>query len=327
MNWLIAAGLLLTLFAVILIARFLPLWIQARLTGTRIGLVTLMTMPLRRVSPTSVVRCKVMAVQAGVSPFSTAAVEAQYLAGGDSQAVVFAMIAAHRAGIELDWDTAAAIDLAGRDVVDAIQLSVNPRVINCPDTAEGRSFLIGVSKDGIQLQVRVRVTVRTNMTKLIGGATEQTIIARVGQGVVSAVGGCDTYLDAIGDPMVITREVLDKCLDAGTAFEIVSIDIADIDVADNIGARLQSEQAEADIRIARAAAAQRLAVAMAKKQEQVAEIAAQRAKLVLAEAGIPSALSTAFRGSGMENAQIKAGQSEISWQIPMDRKPQSRFVW
>ncbi|MEQ9409074.1 MAG: flotillin-like protein FloA [Fuerstiella sp.] len=286
------------------VSRYFSLWLQAYLTGTRIGLFSLVSMSLRKVDPATIVRCKVMAVQAGLDDFSTDALEAQYLAGGNVNRVVLALIVAQRAGIELDWKTAAAVDLAGRNVLEAVQVSVNPKVIMCPDPETGHGdTLDGVAKDGIQLKVRVRVTVRTNLLQLIGGATESTVIARVGQGIVSAIGSCDSYRDALADPLVITRQVLAKGLDSQTAFAIVSIDIADIDVGANIGATLQSDQANADIRIARAHAEKRRAMAVARQQEMVALTTENQAAIVLAEAEIPAAIAAAFR-----KGQLRAGK-------------------
>jgi uncharacterized protein YqfA (UPF0365 family) len=257
------------------VSRYFSLWLQAYFTGTRIPLISLVAMSLRKIDPKTVVHCKVMAVQAGLPEISTDAMEAQYLAGGDIERVTLALIVAGKSGIDLDWDTAAAVDLAGRDVLEAVRVSVNPKVIDCPDPEAGRGkMLTGVAKDGIQLRVRVRVTVRTNLSQLIGGATEATVIARVGEGVVSAIGSCESYREALADPLIITRQVLAKNLDSQTAFAIVSIDIADIDVGENIGAKLQSDQASADIRIAQANAEQRRAMAVAVEQKMVALIAA-----------------------------------------------------
>ncbi len=229
----------------LVISRYFSLWVQAYVSGTPIKLLSLILMSLRKVDPTVIVQCKVMAVQGGLPTISTNAIEAQYLAGGDVIRVMLALIAADRAGIKLDWDTAAAIDLAGRDIMEAVQVSVNPKVINCPDPKDGHGdMLYGIAKDGIQLRVRVRVTVRTNLSQLVGGATESTVIARVGQSIISAIGSCESYRDALGDPTVISRQVVAKGLDSQTAFAIVSIDIADIDVGVNIGAKLQTDQAE-----------------------------------------------------------------------------------
>lgn len=292
--WIIIAVLLGGFLYVV--GRYASLWLQAYLTGTHIGLLSLVTMSLRKIDPQSVVQCKIMAVQAGLPDFSTGLLESQYLAGGNIERITQALVVAHRAGIELDWDIAAAVDLAGRDILEAVQLSVNPKVIFCPDPEVGRGdTLDGVAKDGIQLKVRVRVTVRTNLVQLVGGATESTVIARVGQGIVSAIGSCESYGAALADPMVITRQVLSKDLDSQTAFEIVSIDIADIDVGENVGAKLQRDQADADVRIAVAYAEKRRAMAVAREQEMVALTRENEAAVVLAEAEIPSAVAAAFR--------------------------------
>ena len=293
-------------------SRYFSLWLQCYFTGTRIRLLSLVLMSLRKVDPKVIVQCKIMAVQAGLPDVSTDAIEAQYLAGGNVQGVTLALIAAKQASIDLDWNTAAAIDLAGRDVVEAVQVSVNPKVIDCPDPSDGHGVtLSAVARDGIQLKVRVRVTVRTDLSQLIGGATEATVIARVGQSTVSAIGSCESYLDALGDPMVITRQVIAKGLDAQTAFAIVSIDIADIDVGANIGAKLQIEQANADIRIARAQAEQRRAMAIARFQEMVARVTEFRAAFVLADAKVPVALAGAFR-AGRLGAQPATNSSASS---------------
>jgi uncharacterized protein YqfA (UPF0365 family) len=252
-------------------------------------------MKLRKVNPQVIVDTKVMAVQAGLTDVTNSGLEAHYLAGGNVRRVVQALIAAHRAKINLNWDTAAAIDLAGRNVLEAVQTSVNPKVIDCPDTKRSpRQTLDGVAKNGIQLKVRARVTVRTNLNQLIGGATEETVIARVGEGIVSAIGSSETHLDVLENPTMIAQAVLNKGLDAQTAFEIVSIDIADIDVGENVGARLQADQAEADMRVARAKAEERRAQAVATEQQMKALTAENRAQVVLAEAEIPKAIAAAF---------------------------------
>jgi uncharacterized protein YqfA (UPF0365 family) len=292
----------------ILVANYFSLWLQAFFTGTHIRFLDLVLMSLRKSNPRTIVRCKVMAVQSGLPAISTSAIEAQYLAGGNVHRVTLALIAADRARIVLDWNTAAAMDLAGRDVMEAVRVSVSPKVIDCPDPNDGHSdMLYGVAQDGIQLKVRVRVTVRTNLSQLIGGATEATVIARVGQGIISAIGSCKSYLDALGDPTVITRKVLAKGLDSQTAFAIVSIDIADIDVGMNIGARLQIDQADADVRVARANAERRRAMAIARQQEMKAELANSRASMVLAEAEIPAALSVAFRTGHLHTGYQRGG--------------------
>ena len=288
----------------IVISRYFSLWIHATFTGTRIGLLSLISMSLRKINPSRIVHCKVMAVQAGLAEIETDAIEAQYLAGGNIERVTLALIVAHRAGIELNWDTAAAVDLAGRDVLEAVQVSVYPKVIMCPDPTAGHGeTLNGVAKDGIQLKVRVLVTVRTNLSQLIGGATESTVIARVGQGIVTAIGSCNSYRDALADPHRITRQVLSQGLDSQTAFAIVSIDVADIDVGDNVGARLQTDQAEAEIRIARAFAEKRRAMAVALEQEMVALTREHEATVALAESLIPHAIAVAF-----SNGQLRVPQ-------------------
>ncbi len=277
--------------------RYFGLWIQCVTTRAGISLPNLLMMSLRKVSPTIIVRSKIMAVQAGLTrvyPISTKALEAHYLAGGNVPNVIRALIAAHRAGLtDLDWQTAAAIDLAGRDLLDAIRTSVYPKVIDCPDPKRG-STLSAVAKDGIELKVRARVTVRTNIKQLIGGATEETVIARVGQGIVQAIGSTESYKLVLANPDSISRTVLSEGLEAQTAFEIVSIDIADVDVGENIGARLQADQAEAQVRVAQAKAEEQRAAYTAAEQEMVALIQENRAKVVMAEAAVPMAISEAL---------------------------------
>lgn len=276
--------------------RYFNLWLQAFVTKSRISLLSLIAMSLRQVNSRAIVESKIMAVQSALPTISTAALEAHYLAGGNVAKVVQALIVAHRAKIDLDWDTAAAIDLSGRDILEAVQTSVNPKVIECPNQrSPGRKTLDGVARNGIQLKVRARVTVRSNLAQLIGGATEETVIARVGQGIVCAIGSCDTHKQVLANPMLIAREVLAKGLDSQTAFEIVSIDIADIIVGNNVGARLQADQAEADVRVARAYAEERRAEAIAQEQAMRALTVENRARLVLAEAEIPRAMADAFR--------------------------------
>lgn len=284
----------------IFIIKYFNIWLQAFVTRARVSMLSLIFMSLRKANARVIVDAKIMAVQAGLSHtgrdgITTQALESHYLAGGNVRRVVQALIMAHRAKIPLDWNTAAAIDLAGRDVLEAVNTSVNPKVIECPDTGRnGRQSLDGVSKDGIQLKARARVTVRTNLAQLIGGATEETVIARVGEGIVSAIGSCESHKDVLANPMLIAKAVLNKSLDAQTAFEIVSIDIADIDVGLNVGARLQADQAEADVRVARAKAEERRAQAVATEQEMRALTQENRAKVVLAEAEVPLAIAQAF---------------------------------
>src|SRR5436190_351109 len=284
------------LVSFIIFVKYFNLWLQAFVTRAQISMVSLIAMSLRKVNSRVIVESKIMAVQAGLPNVSTAAFEAHFLSQGNVRRVVQALIVAHRAKIDLDWDTATAIDLAGRNVLEAVQTSVDPKVIDCPDPRRSaRTTLDGVAKNGIQLKARARVTVRTNLAQLIGGATEETIIARVGEGIVSAIGSCESHKDVLANPMLIAKAVLDKSLDSQTAFEIVSIDIADIDVGDNIGARLQADQAEADVRVARARAEERRAMAVASEQEMKALTQENRAKLVLAEAEIPLAIADAYK--------------------------------
>jgi uncharacterized protein YqfA (UPF0365 family) len=298
-------GLLLLIF-LFLFARYFKLWLRAFVTKAKIGPLSLVIMSLRKINPNVIVQSKIMSVQAGLA-IPTAAMEAHYLAGGNVERVVRAMIAAHRAKIELDWDTAAAIDLAGRNVLEAVRTSVDPKVIDCPDPAKstgGRNTLDGVAKDGIQLKARARVTVRTNLQQLVGGATEDTIIARVGEGIVSAIGSSINHKEVLKNPMLIAKAVLNKGLDSQTAYAIVSIDIADIDVGDNVGARLQADQAEADMRIARARAEERRAAAVAHEQEMKALTEENRAKVVLAEAEIPKAMAESFKSGNLRSRTV-----------------------
>ena len=272
------------------------LWFRAFMSGAGIGPLQMVVMKLKKVNPQLIVDSRIMSVQAGLDDITTNAMESHYLAGGNVPLVIRALIAAHRAQIDLDWKTASAIDLAGRNVLEAVQTSVKTKVIDCPDPGRtGRPTLDGVARDGIQLKARARVTVRTNIKQLIGGATEETVIARVGEGIVSAIGSCESHKEVLANPMLIARAVLAKGLDSQTAYEIVSIDIADIDVGDNIGARLQADQAEADMRIARAHAEERRAAAVASEQEMRALTQENQSEVVLAEAEIPKAMAEAYR--------------------------------
>lgn len=280
-------------------ARYFRLWIQSVTTGAGIGILDLLRMTFRKVNPTVITRSKIMAVQAGLydsEGITTKALEAHYLAGGNVPLVIRSMIAARKAKIiDLNFKRATAIDLAGRNILEAVQTSVYPRVIDCPPKGNKRATLDAVAKNGIQLKVKARVTVRANLDQLIGGATEETIIARVGEGIVSAIGSSETHAQVLENPDRISKAVLSRRLDSQTAFEIVSIDIADIDVGDNIGARLQADQAEADTRVARAQAERRRAMAVSQEQENFAAIEENRAKLVDAEAEVPKAMAEAFR--------------------------------
>lgn len=290
---LVLAGLI-VLALVLVIAQFFNLWLQALLSNARVGFFELIGMRLRKVDPRVIVLSRIQAVKAGLQ-VSTAQLETHYLAGGRVRNVVNSMIAADRAKIDLPWNTACAIDLAGRDILDAVQTSVNPKVIDCPSANSGRSTIDAVAQDGIQLKARARVTVRTNIARLIGGATEETIIARVGEGIVTTIGSSPTHKAVLENPDRISKVVLQKGLDAGTAFEILSVDIADIDVGDNIGARIQADQAEADKRRFQAEAEKRRAMAVAQEQEFQAEVQKNRALVVLAEAEVPKAMAEAFR--------------------------------
>jgi len=289
-------------FAIVLLLVMMSygsLWFQAYMSNARVSIFSLIGMSLRQVNARGIVQAKIMGMQAAISDdpntgITTRRLEAHYLAGGNVLGVIRAIIAAHRAGIDLDFDRAAAIDLAGRDVLDAVQTSVNPKVIDCPSQGSGKTFLSAIAKNGVELKVRARVTVRTNIMQLIGGATEDTIIARVGEGIITSIGSCDLHTDVMANPNLISKAVLHRGLDAQTAFEIVSIDIADIDVGENIGARLQADQAEADTRVARAKAEERRANAIAREQEMKAEVVKNRARVVEAEAAVPTAMAAAF---------------------------------
>ena len=286
-------------FAVILILYFVPIgmWIQGivSLGLGRIRIVDLIRMRLRKISPRLVTDGVINLHKAGLVTIATDMLETHYLAGGNIQNIVDAMIAANKANIPLTFETATAIDLAGRDVKEAVQTSVYPKVIDVPQ----KGYLAAVAKDGIELKARARVTVRTNIPGLIGGATDETIIARVGEGIVSAIGSSNNYTAVLENPDNISRTVLDKGLDAGTAFEILSIDIADLDVGKNIGASLQADQAEADLRVAQARAETRRAMAVAEEQEMTARTQEMRAKVVAAEAEVPKAMAQAFRDGNL----------------------------
>jgi len=267
------------------------LWIEAMSAGVRIGIGYLVGMRLRKVNPPAVVRPLIWATKAGI-PLSVNDLEAHYLAGGQVERVVRALISADKANIELSFQQAAAIDLAGRDVFEAVQVSVNPKVINTPKVA-------AMAKDGIQLIAQARVTVRANINRLVGGAGEDTILARVGEGIVSSIGSATSHKEVLENPDAISKTVLAKGLDSGTAFEILSIDIADVDVGKNIGADLQTHQADADKRVAQARAEERRAMAVAQEQEMKAKVEEMRAELVKAEAQVPLAIAEAFRQGHM----------------------------
>jgi uncharacterized protein YqfA (UPF0365 family) len=296
-NWhfiAIVIGILIFLIFLLIFFSFLKLWIQSLLAGAKIGILDMIRMKLLNIDYAAIVRQKIALVQAGVK-VQTQDLEAHVLARGNLQKVVTAVIAAHKAGLDLPWKVAAAIDLAGRNVLDAVMVSVYPKVIDCPDPSKGRPTLDGVCKNGIQLRARARVTVRTKLERLVGGATEETIIARVGEGIVKAIGSAEHHTDVLANPNLISQAVLNNSLDAQTAFEIVSIDVAEIDVGANIGANLQADQAAADLRVAQANAEKRRALAVALEQEMSAKVVENRALLVLAEAEVPRAIAEAFR--------------------------------
>ena len=273
----------------ILFFTFVPLglWISARASDVRIGIFQLVGMRVRKVVPSRIVNPLIKATKAGLT-VSINKLEAHYLAGGNVDRVINALIAAQRAGIPLDFEKACAIDLAGRDVLNAVQMSVNPKVIETP-------VIAAVAMDGIELRAKARVTVRANIDRLVGGAGEETIIARIGEGIVTTVGSSASHKEVLENPDLISRTVLSKGLDAGTAFEILSIDIADVDVGRNVGAQLQIDQAEADKRIAQALAEERRAMAVAQEQENIAAVQGMRARVIEAEAEVPKAIAAAFR--------------------------------
>ena len=302
---------------------FVPvgLWVTAFFSGVKIKISELIGMKLRRVKPSRIVRPAIKATKAGLN-LEISSLEAHYLAGGNVNTLVDALIAAQRANIPLQFERAAAIDLAGRDVLEAVQVSVNPKVIETPNIS-------AVAQDGIEVMVKAKVTVRANIERLVGGAGEQTIIARVGEGIVTTVGSSQSYKSVLENPDSISRVVLDKGLDSGTAYEILSIDIADVDVARNIGARLQTDQAEADKRISEAKASERRAMALAREQEMKAEVEAMRAKVVEAESQVPIAMAEALKSGKlgvfdyykMQNLNSDTDMRKSISKIP-EKKPQ-----
>jgi uncharacterized protein YqfA (UPF0365 family) len=314
---LIILGIAVLIFALVML-KFARLWLQAYFSRADVRLSELIGMWLRKVDMRTIVLSKITAVQAGLK-LTTNDLESHYLAGGRVPNVVRALIAADRANIELSFKTATAIDLAGRDILDAIQTSVNPKVIDCPDPKKGKETIDAVAQDGIQLRAKARVTVRTNIQRLVGGATEETIIARVGEGIVTTIGSAITYKNVLENPDKISKAVLEKGLDAGTAFEILSIDIADVDVGENVGAQLQAAQAEADMRRAKAEAEKRRAMAVAREQEM-------RALVVENEAKVPLAISEAFRSGNlgiMDYYRIKniGADTQMRESIAKPKKP------
>ena len=290
------------LVALVLGLNFLSAWIKAHFSGAPVNFTELIALRLRSVPVGQVVDARITAVKSGL-PTSIDDLSTHFLAGGGIDMVVQALIAARKAGIRLDFDRACAIDLAtkgtGKNVIEAVKTSVNPRVIDCPSPNIGKGTVDAVAKDGIIIRARARVTVRTNLDRFVGGATEDTIVARVGEGIVSTIGSSDSYKDVLENPDMISRTVLSKALDSNTAFEILSIDIADVDVGENVGAKLQAEQAEANKLIAQAQAEVRRAAAVATEQEMVARVAEMRARVVEAEAQVPLAMADAFRSGNM----------------------------
>ena len=274
--------------------QFFGLWLQALVSNARVGFIDLIMMKFRKVNAREIVFNRISAKKAGMD-LPTQNLEAHYLAGGRVTNVVRAMIAADKAHIDLPWETSTAIDLAGRDILEAVRTSVDPKVIDCPSPTHGKTTIDAVAGDGIQLRARARVTVRTNIARLVGGATEETIVARVGEGIISTIGSAATHLKVLENPDKISKTVLAKGLDAGTAFEILSIDIADVDVGENIGAKLQADQAAADKKRFQADAEKRRAMAIAAEAEFQADAKKNRALVILAEAEVPKALAQAFR--------------------------------
>jgi len=305
---------IIALLVVMMIASYFALWLQAFLSSARVGFVEIIGMRFRKVQPTVIVLSRIRAVKAGLN-ISTNQLETHYLSGGRVPRVVDALIAADRAKIDLPFDTACAIDLAGRDILDAVQTSVKPKVIDCPSPDSGKTTVDAVAQDGIQVKARARVTVRANLARLVGGALEETIIARVGEGIVTTIGSSTSHKAVLENPDRISRVVLEKGLDSGTAFEILSVDIADIDVGENIGAKIQGDQAEADKVRFQAEAEKRRAMAVAQEQEYRAEEQKNRAVVVLAEAEVPKAMAEAFRSGNlgiMDYYRMKNIQADTS---------------
>lgn len=321
--------IVLAVIAVILlliVGKYIALWFQAFVSGTPISLFNIIGMSLRKIPPRVIVNARINSFKAGLKDFSVADLETHYLAGGRVLDVVAARIAADKANINLTWRQATAIDLAGRDVLEAVRTSVNPKVIDCPDPRRGE-YITAVAKDGVQLLIRARVTVRTNLAQLVGGATEETVIARVGEGIVSAIGLSNTHLEVLESPERISQLVLARGLDAQTAFEILSIDIADVDVGKNIGAVLRADKANSDKQIAQAKAEERRAMAVAMEQENRAKVQEKRAEVVAAEAQIPIAIADAFRSGNlgvMDYMRIKNIQSDTEMRTSIAKPEDDR---
>jgi uncharacterized protein YqfA (UPF0365 family) len=337
-SWLtspITIGVLIVIALVVALVlfNFLGIWIRARVAGAPVSMITMIAMRLRGVPVALVVDVRVTATKAGLQ-LETDPIEAHYLSGGDINHVILSLIAAAKAGIALDWNRACAIDLAtkgtGKTVLEAVKTSINPKVIDCPNPATGRSTIDAVARDGIGVKVKARVTVRTNLDRFVGGATEETIIARVGEGIVTSIGSSDSYKDVLENPDRISKTVLAKGLDSGTQFEILSIDIADVDVGENVGAKLQAEQAEADKRTAQARAEAQRAQAVATEQEMKARTQEMRAKVVEAEAQVPQAMAEAFRSGNlgiMDYQRLKNVQADTAMRESIagtEKNPENR---
>jgi len=310
-------GIVLLVF-IIVVSTFASIWIRAWTSGAPVGIVELIALRLRRVPVGMLVDTRITAVKSGL-PLTIDDLSTHYLAGGNVEMVVLALIAARKAGIHLDFDRACAIDLAtkgtGKTVLEAVKTSVNPKVIDCPNPTAGKTTIDAVAKDGIIIRAKARVTVRTNLERFVGGATEETIIARVGEGIVTTIGSSQSYKDVLENPDRISKNVLDKALDSNTAFEILSIDIADVDVGENVGAKLQAEQAEANKLIAQAQAEVRRAAAVALEQEMLARVQEMRSRVVEAEAQVPLAMAEAFRAGNlgiMDYYKMKNVQADTS---------------
>lgn len=323
--WILVPVGVVGLIVVVIISQYIQLWLQALLSGAKVSLLDLIMMRLRKVPPSAIVLNRIAARKAGLD-ITTNLLEAHFLAGGRVDRVIRAMIAADKAKIDLGWDRATAIDLAGRDILEAVRTSVDPKVIDCPNPQSGKTTVDGVAQDGIQLRVRARVTVRTAIARLVGGATEETIVARVGQGIVATIGSSESHKAVLEHPDRISKTVLAQGLDSGTAFEILSIDIAEVDVGENIGANLQTAQAEADSKRYQAHAEQRRAAAVAQEAEYQAEAHKNRALVVLAEADVPKALADALRQGRlgvMDYYRMQNVQADTQMRQSMGQAPPS----
>jgi uncharacterized protein YqfA (UPF0365 family) len=310
----VGLGALIVLVGIAMLYQFIGLYVRAYFSNAKVGFRELFGMRLRKVNAVAIVNARIQAMRAGLS-ISTGEMESHVLAGGDVQRVINAMIAANKAGIDLTWKTATAIDLAGRDILDAVQTSVNPKVIDVPSASMGQTTVDGQAKDGVELKVKARVTIRTNIASLVGGATEETVVARVGQAIVNAIGSAEDYKHVLENPNMISRAALNGGLAANTAFEILSIDIAEIKPGDNIGARLRADQAKSDTQRFQAEAEQRRAMAVAHEQENIARQAENRAAVILAEAEVPRAIAEAFRSGNlgiMDYYKMKNIQADTS---------------